>query len=210
MNNNLSLNLVPYLLRGDRRTCSHICHDYLKNGHSIKELYEDVLKYSLYEIGLLWEQNKISVAKEHLATAIAEGILNELYPQIVTKKQLPKRVLLTTAENEEHQVGIKMVSDIFEMKGWETNFVGAGVPVYDLLEYISDYNPNIIAVSLSIHFNYPGFLKLVESIHEVFPQTKILAGGQAFARLDKTIAKHSDLYTSVSTLQELEELIEKI
>lgn len=210
MADNQSINLVPYLLRGDRKSCSKICHEYLDKGHSINQLYESILKSSLYEIGLLWEQNKISVAKEHLATAIAEGILNELYPHIISKKQIPKRVLLSTAENEEHQVGIKMVSDIFEMKGWETNFVGAGVPVYDLLEYISDFNPDIIAVSLSIHFNYPGFLKLVENIHEVFPHIKILAGGQAFARLNKTIARHTELYTTISNLQELEEFIEKI
>jgi len=207
MNTIQDINLVPFLLKGDRSTCSQICHEYLKHEQSIEKLYETVLKPSLYEIGFLWEQNKISVAKEHIATAIAESILNELYPHILSKKKIPKKILLTTAENEEHQVGIKMVSDMFEMRGWETNFVGSGVPFHDLIDFIQEYKPNVVAISLSIHFNYPGFLKMIEGIHKTFPDIKILAGGQAFSRLDKSISKYSDMYTTVSNLKDLDEFI---
>ena len=53
---------------------------------SIKIIYEKLFKISLYKIGELWEYNKISVATEHLASAIVESILNENYLQIISEE----------------------------------------------------------------------------------------------------------------------------
>ena len=58
------------LLIGNRQMCSKIAKQYLSEDHSIKDLYEDVFKEALYEVGLLWENNKISVAVEHMATVL--------------------------------------------------------------------------------------------------------------------------------------------
>lgn len=81
-----SIRYQKYLLEGKRHECSSIVKDYLAENHSFKELYEKVLTVALYEVGRLWEQNQITVAAEHLATAITEGILNELYPKIIPEK----------------------------------------------------------------------------------------------------------------------------
>lgn len=199
-------NLVPLLLKGDRIRCSQICHEYLESGMSVEDLYENVLKKALYEIGRLWEQNKISVTKEHIATAIAEGILNEIYPQIVTNKKNGRRVLLTTVESELHQVGIKMVADVFEKNNWTSKFLGTGVPLYDLIDYINEFEPDVIAISLSIHFNYPDFLHTIKTIRQNYPKIKIIVGGQAFNHIDQGTFADLD-FIPVTNLIELEEFI---
>lgn len=58
-----------------------------KNQIPVQYLYENIIKKSLYEVGELWESNKITVATEHLASAIVEAILNELYFTIVGGKK---------------------------------------------------------------------------------------------------------------------------
>lgn len=201
------INLVPFLLKGDRISCSRICHQYLESGKSVEDLYEKVLKKALYEIGLLWEQNKISVTKEHIATAIAEGILNEIYPQIVTSKKNGKKVLLTTVENELHQVGIKMVADVFEKNNWSCKFLGTGVPLFDLMDYINEFEPDLVAISLSIHFNYPNFLHMIKTIRQNYPGLKIIVGGQAFNHMVHESFNTYD-FTSFNNLTELEEFIQ--
>lgn len=55
-------------------------------------LYETIIKKALYEVGELWEYNKISVATEHLASAIVEGILNEFYFKIISSDKINKTV----------------------------------------------------------------------------------------------------------------------
>ena len=67
------------LLLGDRHRCFKVVQQYLSLNPSVIDLYENVIKPALYKIGILWEENKISVASEHLATAITEGILNKLF-----------------------------------------------------------------------------------------------------------------------------------
>lgn len=147
------------LLEGNRLACSAISRQFLVENSSIKDLYEDVFKVSLYQVGRLWETNKISVATEHLCTAITEGILNELFEQIISTKRYNKKVVVACVDKEQHQVGIKMVADIFEMNGWESFFLGTGIPVSELVKFIDEVKPDVVAISLTVYFNYPNLLK---------------------------------------------------
>ena len=51
-------------------------------------------------MGRLWETNRITVAVEHLATAITEGILNELFEQIISGKRYSKKVAVACTEKK--------------------------------------------------------------------------------------------------------------
>ena len=116
------------LLQGNRRNCSAIAKQYLGQNPSFLQLYEEVFKVALYEVGRLWETNQLSVATEHMATAITEGILNKHFEQIISKNRLNRKMVVACVENEKHQVGVKMVADTFEMHGWESFFLGTGMP----------------------------------------------------------------------------------
>jgi len=178
------------LLKGNRSNCSAIARKYLEQNPSIKDLYEEVFKVSLYEVGRLWETNQITVATEHLATAVVEGILNDLFEQIVPKKKYSKKVVVTCVENEKHQVGIKMVADVFEMKGWESFFLGTGIPTSELVKFIRETQPDILAISLSVYFNFANLLKMLELLKSEFPELQIILGGQAFSHAsDETIQR---------------------
>src|SRR6056297_1720566 len=58
------------LLAGDRRRCRDFVRQLLDQGVGVKILYSDLFRNSLYEVGSLWENNQVSVATEHLATAV--------------------------------------------------------------------------------------------------------------------------------------------
>ncbi|MHC1781087.1 MAG: B12-binding domain-containing protein [Bacteroidales bacterium] len=189
------------LLKGNRAGCSAIAAAYHKNNPSIKDLYEEVFKVALHEVGLLWENNKITVATEHIATAIVEGIMNEYFEQIISDKRFNKKVVLACVENELHQVGVKMVADIFEMKGWESYFLGAGIPVNELVKFIRETKPDLLAISLSIYFNFTALLNMVEIIRREFPELQLIVGGQAFSKVNSQdvaqlggVLKFNDLY----------------
>jgi MerR family transcriptional regulator, light-induced transcriptional regulator len=168
------------LLSGNRVKCSELAKQYLNNKVSIIELYESILKKALYDVGKLWEYNKIGVATEHLASAIVEAILNELYPLVIAKGKIKKTVLVSCAENEFHQIGIKMISDVFEMNGWNAHFLGANTPTKELTAYARMLKPDILAISSSIYFHLPTLENMIKWIRNEFPDLLILVGGQAF------------------------------
>ncbi|MCG8549760.1 MAG: cobalamin-dependent protein, partial [Desulfobacterales bacterium] len=162
-----------------------------------------------YEVGRLWELNKISVAREHLATAITESLLNLAYPKLFEREHegTGKSVVISCAANEYHQIGGKMVADIFELNGWDSHFLGANTPVDHMLEYIQETGPDLVCLSLSIFFNMPSLKSGVEAVRSNFRHTDILVGGQAFkwGGLD-TIKKYAAT-EYIPTLDELEKAI---
>lgn len=143
-------------------------------------MYEQLIRKSLYEIGELWENNKISTATEHLASAIIEAILNEIYPEITSTDKNGKKVVLTCIENEMHQIRIKMVNDVFEMNGWRTYFLGIKIPIGSLIRFTKEIQPTLLAISVSLYFHLPDLEKMIQQINNLFPELKILVSGQAF------------------------------
>ena len=174
--------ILESLLSGDHRSCSKFVNDLIDSGIPVKEIYEDYLKLALYEVGELWEQNKISVATEHLASAIVESLLNEIGMKTMPSAPLNRKVIVTCLENESHQIGARMVSDIFEMLGWNVKFLGANTPMRDLVNFIELVKPETVAISVSIYFHLPTLEKTLNLIRREFPDLPVIIGGQAFVR----------------------------
>lgn len=207
---NMANDYLDALLKGDRIQCSAIAKKYYAGNPSLMDLYEKVFKVALYEIGKLWENNKITVATEHIATAITEGILNEFFEHLYAKKKYNKKVVLACVENEKHQVGIKMVADVFEMNGWDSYFPGVGVSNHEILQYIQQVKPDLVSISLSVYFNYNNLIQLIEQIKKEFPQIGILVGGQALKQLTPETIQQLGNVVYITDLYFLEKFIESI
>jgi len=179
----LKADFLGGLINGEKKICSTIANRYYTEKRSIITVYEDLIKPSMYMIGDLWEINKISVATEHLASAITESILNDLYSKLPLAPQQNKKVIATCIEHEHHQIGLKMVADIFEKEGWEVLFLGANTPEKSLFEFIRVVEPHMLAISLSIYFHIPYFEDLVRKLEIAFPKLNIMVGGQAFCHV---------------------------
>jgi len=175
-------NFLSALLDGNRKRCSQIISEQVKLGVPVKYLYEQVMKTALYKIGELWEFNKISVATEHLASAIVEAILNELYSEIASKQKNKKKIIVACVENEFHQIGVKIVADVFEANGWNSYFLGANTPTDELISFSKTMRPDVFAVSMSLYFHLPQLELMFQKIRAEFPEIPILVGGQAFSR----------------------------
>jgi methanogenic corrinoid protein MtbC1 len=195
------------LLAGDYKTTSGIVAQMMSDSVSVKEIYEGLLKPALYKIGELWEQNKISVATEHLASAIVESLLNEIYLRQSSTGKLEKTAIVTCLENEHHQIGARMVSDIFELNGWKVFFLGANTPKNDLLNYIRIVKPQLVAISLSIYFHLPTLESTLDKIRSEFSQLRILIGGQAFLRGGQEILAGYENVTYLPDLDAIENFI---
>jgi MerR family transcriptional regulator, light-induced transcriptional regulator len=178
------------LLAGDRVRCADEVFGLLEKGMATETLYTDVFQRALYRIGELWEQNKISVATEHLATAVTEHLLSVVYPRILANRAPNgKRVVISCTVNEYHQVGARMVADIMESMGWDVWFLGANTPVNDLLALIQEKQPDVLGLSVSIYFNMTSLVRTVDMVRSHYPGLDIVVGGQAFRRVGTETVK---------------------
>jgi methanogenic corrinoid protein MtbC1 len=177
--NQLEKEFLDALISGNHSLCFDLVNSYLIKPISIMELYENIFKKAMYDVGKLWEYNKISVATEHMASAIVESIMSHLYFEIISKETKRKKtVIATCVENEFHQIGIKMISDLFEMNGWNANFLGANTPTSELLSFIKHTKPDLLSISLSLYFNLIGLERMIQKVQKEFPDLTILVGGK--------------------------------
>jgi methanogenic corrinoid protein MtbC1 len=192
------------LVAGDRRRCREEFEAHLDAGTELRTLYLDLVQRSLYDVGELWERGRVSVATEHLATAITESLLNLVYPRLFRQPRLDRRAVVTCTANELHQIGGKMVADLFELNGWRGYFLGANTPVRDLLNFIQEQRADVVALSLTVYFGLDVLLNAATEIHAQFPAMPILVGGQAFRWGGRDRAEQITGVKHLASLAELE------
>ncbi|MBS4060209.1 MAG: cobalamin-dependent protein [Bacteroidetes bacterium] len=168
------------LISGKRNDCRIIVDGLMTDHYSVEEIYSDLFQRSLYQVGEYWERNLISVATEHMATAITENLMILLQPAIFTTERVGKKAVIATVAGEYHQVGAKMVADIFEMNGWDGFFLGGNTPGNELIRFIDENKPDVIGLSLTIYFNFPVLISGIKQIRHYFDDTPLIVGGQAF------------------------------
>jgi methanogenic corrinoid protein MtbC1 len=200
-------NYLKSLLTGEHRPCHAAVTGLLERGVEIKDLYLGLFQRSLYEVGELWERRKISVAVEHMASAITESLLALVYPAIFSAEHSDRSVVVSCAANEHHQIGGKIVADFFELHGWHGYFLGANTPESDLLQMIDDKQPQLIGLSLSVYFNLPNLVKIIEAIAGRRPESQILVGGQAFRHGGADVLSRFANVRYVSSLGDLEAIL---
>ena len=195
------------ILSGDRKHCVSIVQDLLHEDIDIYSLYVNLFQQAMYEVGELWETNRISVAVEHLATSITESLLSLMYPRIFSADHSGRKAIIACVANEYHQLGGKMVADIFELHGWDGYFLGANTPPEELLRLIDDKKPDLIGLSLAIHSNLVTLCNVVEMVRATFRELPILVGGQAFRWGGTEMMSRYDGVTYISSLRVLENRI---
>ncbi|GMU07590.1 cobalamin B12-binding domain-containing protein [Corallococcus caeni] len=168
-------------LSGNRQEALRLLVDEgLLCGVPLQELHLEVIQAAQYEIGRLWQENAISVAQEHLATAISQYALAHLYRHLPRDPANGKVVMMACVEGELHEVGARMASDFLEMAGFDVRFLGANVPADHLARMVRETPPNLLALSVTMPFHMPQVREAVRKVREVSPSLPIAVGGLAF------------------------------
>lgn len=143
-------------LAGRRREALRLVLDEgIARGVSALDLELEVIQEAQREIGRLWQENTITVAQEHMATAISQMALSHLYehaPRAVTNG---KKVMVACVEGEEHDFPARLVADALDLAGFDVRYLGANVPTESLLAAVERERPDLLALSATMTFNVP-------------------------------------------------------
>ncbi len=174
------------LLEGDSRAAGLAVGRAVEDGTPLKDVYLHVFQPVLWEIGRLWQTGAISVAKEHFCTAATSMIMARLMPEAAAPSS-GLRVVSACVGSELHNLGIRMVSDFFEMDGWETRYLGASTPAASIVETVKEWKADILALSVTMTFHLPELRSVVAAARtQALHGLKIIVGGYPF-RLSKDL-----------------------
>lgn len=170
-------------LAGDRREALRLIDEEgLRAGATVTGLQLRVIRPAQYEIGRLWQENVISVAQEHLATAISQLALAQLYQHLPRGAGNGRRVLVACVEGEQHDLGARMTADHLEMAGFDVRLLGANVPAASLGLMVRRDPPHLVALSATMPRHLPRVVEAINAVCEAGGgQVPIAVGGHAFA-----------------------------
>lgn len=199
------LDFYNNLVEGNKEKCSEIVNALLEEGTDLKDIYVELFQKSLYRIGKLWDHNEITIPEEHLATQIVEYLISKYAPSVSSTSN--RKAVVTCIDKEFHEIGAKMVANIFDLNGWKTYYLGASVPLRELMKFVKQSDPEIIAISWSLYLNLARFLEVVDNLTKLYPTKKILVGGQALDENSTQILKKYPNVKHISSIYELDDFL---
>jgi methanogenic corrinoid protein MtbC1 len=170
------------ILGGQRQAALTIVEEALRAGHSHVDIYINVFTEALHRVGELWELNNISVAQEHIATAITQYVIASIYPRLVPATVHRGSMVVTGVAGELHQIGANLVADAMEANGWTVRFLGTNLPHSSVLATIEEISADILCISTTIVANLPSVVDLVQTVRSKLNQhvPRIVLGGAAY------------------------------
>ena len=198
----LSQQYLDAQLASDRRGAVRLLVDGFNRGASVSALLLDVIQPAQRQIGRLGQENRITIADEHLATAISQVALAHLYQLAPRNQPLDRRVLVACVEGERHDMGARVVADLLDFAGFDVFFLGADVPVASLADKVLAARPHMVILSMTMSFHQDALRRSIAAIRESNPSLPIAGGGHAF-EWSPELAAELELAASGSDAKEL-------
>ena len=150
-----TLPMEQALLAGDLERARAIVKAQRAAGNSILDIEIHLIQTALYQVGRDWQQNKVTVAQEHLATSTAIALMAAEFDAHDIGEANGKSVICACIEGNNHEVGLRILADAFTVNGWDVIYLGRNCPVADLMQSVRDSAPNLVCLSISMADQLP-------------------------------------------------------
>jgi len=171
---------VARLLDGDLDGARRHIDSLLAN-YSPRQIILEVIAPGQAEIGRRWEDNRCSVADEHVATAITDAVLAHL-GAATGPATSDTTFAVSCVEGDWHVVPARMAAELLRTDGYRVRFLGGSLPADHLERYLAELQPAAVCLSCSLPLFLPGALRSVEAAHRA--GIPVMAGGRGFGRDD--------------------------
>lgn len=164
------------VLSADRRAALTVVELALRTSGPAS-VYVDVIATAMHEVGRLWQSNRISVAREHIATAVTQYVLAQIYSQQSPSDRKRGKAVVSGMQGEFHQLGAHMAADILDFDGWDVRFLGTNMPHDGIVAAVEEHEATVVGLSATMLFSTPKLGALINDIKKRLPSTRVLVGG---------------------------------
>lgn len=178
--------------QGDIKASLKIYEDF-ENLFSAADFFDKILRPVMHTIGDNWANNKISIATEHVASNVAQGLVKIIMDRNQGESN-KKKVLICVPQGEEHRLGCDVLETYLSSKGFKVYNLANSAPNESILSFIETSKPDVVFVSITLEDNIKPGQRLVKKISESY-DTPVFVGGFALEnekspKFDGTILKN--------------------
>jgi DNA-binding transcriptional MerR regulator len=180
--------LTAALLRHDLESADRVMSEMLAF-YPPEELTLNVIGPVMNELGEGWEQGRVSVATEHLAS---NYLRHRLLMWMVTGPR-PRNVnpiVLACVPQEFHEGSLLMFGVLLRRQGWPVAYLGQNVPFPDLAAFVKETNPSAVVLVAMREETARELVEWPKWIEQTAGRPLVAFGGRVFVtqpELQKTI-----------------------
>lgn len=177
--------LLTALLHADLDAALAVIADAFTQDRKTIDIYLGILQPVMEEVGRRWQSNTITVAEEHVATALMESVMAYCHRRSGATPSHPKGlVALTGVAGELHDLGLRIVADVLEAHGWRVRCFGTNSPTPVVADALAADPPDVIGISITMAFNLKAAAILIQALRDRpgLSTCPIVVGGRAIHR----------------------------
>ena len=138
---------------------------------------EQVAAPLMRRIGDEWHAGSLTIAQEHLATAVLRDLLVEIMRGVVSPPG-SERMVVATPAGERHEIGAAIVGASAAADGWNVLYLGADLPAEDVVAAAYASGARVVALSVVYAEERRSLLDEVGRIREALPpDIRVIVGG---------------------------------
>jgi methanogenic corrinoid protein MtbC1 len=149
-------------------------------GIPLEALYAEVLTPAMVDVGRRWELGELSVAHEHLAAEVTTSLVAELAERRRRTPDSGRLAIVACSPGERHCIGGQMLSGLLEAEGWEVLYLGATLPIDDLVALADSEVPDVVALSTTMSENLADVRETASALQSLAEPPLVVVGGQAY------------------------------
>jgi MerR family transcriptional regulator, light-induced transcriptional regulator len=148
-----------------------------KEQASLAEFYDDILRPVLYDVGHLWQENKLDIGMEHVCSNTANKTIHKITDSIKPNDKM-ENIIICTPDGELHNIACNIIESLLIERGFQVNNVSPSIPTDSMISYINETKPLMILISVTLKDSIGSAVRLIKKISSVF-SIPILVGGLA-------------------------------
>jgi MerR family transcriptional regulator, light-induced transcriptional regulator len=161
---------------GDIEKIADVAGKY-KEQASLAEFYDDILRPVLYDVGYLWQENKLDIGMEHVCSNTANKTIHMITDSIKSNDKM-ENIIICTPDGELHNIACNIIESLLFEKGFRVFNVSPSIPTDSMINYIDETKPFMILISVTLKDNIGSAVRLIKKISTIF-NIPILVGGLA-------------------------------
>ena len=175
----LTMELLAALLSFDEARASALVSEAFAL-YRVEEVCLQIFSPVLVEIGERWHRQEATIAQEHFASHFIQRCLVSLL-QAYTPTVTRGRIVTAGAPDEEHELGIMMLSVFLVRRAWQVVYLGGNVPLADLVQTLVRLQPAVVCLSASNLHTAQTLIAAANAINQLpRPRPLVAFGGPPF------------------------------
>ena len=178
---------IRFLLDRNTHEAEKLIQDQLEEGGSLRSVYLDTLWQSNEFFRKEVREGRFSVVQQRYFAQQTRTILSRLAPLFPTQPSLDKSMIAVSAGEEWPGLRLKMMTELFQIEGWEGFYLGGEVSPVVLLTALKEWKPQLLLLAVPTSMDVSRAQRLITTLrNSEYPNVYVLVTGDPL-REDPTL-----------------------